>query len=113
MRLTESFSTRLRARVYRDRNSSRSTGANIAMADVPPPCSSNGSLLLVTTLPRNNVTKDGDMLVYSAQGSHETPLPGAIAIEIGKTGDLSKAGRDTTLWLDHSDCQVFPFESTP
>ena len=74
-----------------------------AMADVTPPWSSNRSLFLVETLPRNNVRKDGDMLVYSAQGSQETLLPG-IAIEVSKVDDLSKASWDPTLWLDHSNC---------
>jgi len=62
----------------------------------------------VKTLPKNNVRKDGDMLVFSAQGGLETPFPG-IAIEVGKADDLSKVARDTTLWVDHSDCQALHF----
>jgi len=59
-------------------------------------------------LTQNNGRKDGDMHIYSAQSGMDTLFPG-IAIEVGKSDELSKTGRDTTLWVGYSDCNVLPF----
>jgi hypothetical protein len=61
----------------------------------------------VTTLTQNG-RKNGDMHIYSAQSGIDTLFPG-IAIEVGKSDELSKARRDTTLWVEYSDCNVLPF----
>ena len=67
-------------------------------------------IVLVKRLTRNNGRKDADMNVYSAQGGRDTPFAG-IAIEVGESDHISKVCRDTTHWLDSSDCQVFVFQT--
>jgi hypothetical protein len=60
---------------------------------------------LVNQLNRNNGRKDADMAVFSSVGGIDTQFPG-IAIEVGYSNCLSKTCRDTTLWIDSSDCHV-------
>ena len=62
----------------------------------------------MTTLIGNNGQKDGDMHIYSAQSGMDTLFPG-IVIEVGRSDDLSKARRDTALWVGYSDCNVLRF----
>lgn len=62
----------------------------------------------MTTLTQNKGRKDGDMHIYSAQRGMDTLFPG-IAIEVGRSDELSKTWRDTTLWVGYSDCNVLLF----
>ena len=62
----------------------------------------------MTTLTQNNGRNDGDMHIYSVQSGMDTLFPG-IAIDVGKSDELSKASRDTTLWVGYSDFHVLLF----
>ena len=62
----------------------------------------------MTTLTQNNGRKDGDRHIYSAQSGRDTLFPG-IAIEVGRSDELSMARRDSTLWVGYSDCNVLAF----
>jgi len=48
------------------------------------------------------------MHIYSAQNGMDTLFPG-IAIEVGRSDGLSKARRDTSMWVGCSDCNVLHF----